>query len=267
MGLQIIFLKQESDTFIQRLAFPGYLLRYAAARSGESRSVDETGQDALCFAVDERFIFFALCDGVGMSFMGNLAARCLSQKMVEWLVGQHQNLEHNLDIQAECTQFLQRLTELGSRIVANHRLPDDLPQMILSVLEDKRKIGSESMFVSGILDLQTREMCLFWMGDSRLRIWQEKTDQTSAFFGSTFQTQERWSTQKGPIGQVHTWQGSLDGISRVTAYSDGLAILDGKMNGPYADNTLNEIFTAVGSMPNSDDISFFEVNLGNETIR
>lgn len=267
MGLQVVFLKQDSDTFLQRLIFPGYLLRYASARSGESRSMEETGQDALCFAVDERFISFALCDGVGMSFMGNLAARCLSQKMVEWLVGQQLNLGHNPDLQAECTQFLQRLTEPGSRIVANHRLPDGLPQLILSVLEEKRKNGSESMFVSGVLDLQEKIVSLLWMGDSRLRIWQEKTDQTGAILGSTFQTQERWSTLKGPVGQVHTWQGSLDGISRVAAYSDGLAILDGKMNGPYADKTLNEIFTAVGSMPNSDDISFFEVYLAKETVR
>ena len=267
MGLQIVFLKQDSDTYLQRLAYPGFLLRYASARSNESRSMDETGQDALCFAADERFVFFALCDGVGMSFMGNLAARCLSQKMVEWLVGQHQNLAHNPDAQADCTQFLQRLTEPGSRIVANYRLPDGLPQMILSVLEDKRSAGSESMFVSGALDLQEKTGALFWMGDSRLRIWQEKTDQTSALFGSSFQTQERWSTLKGPVGPVHAWQGSLDGISRVAAYSDGLAILDGKMNAPYADNTLNEIFTAVGSMPNSDDISYFEVNLAKETVR
>jgi hypothetical protein len=53
----------------------------------------------------------------------------------------------------------------------------------------------------------------------------------------------------------------LSSVERLAVYSDGLAVLDGKMNTPLEDAHLNKIIQTVGESPTSDDISFFEIQL------
>ncbi|MEA4907326.1 MAG: protein phosphatase 2C domain-containing protein [Anaerolineaceae bacterium] len=264
MTPQTIFLAQTGETAITHIALPQGRLRYAYARSRECQAGGDPGQDALAIQVDAERVVFALCDGVSLSFMGDWAARFLSQQLVNWLIGLVDGRKGALgiqEIQAALALRLSALTALATRQIKAHPLPDDLSPMLRSVLEEKRGMGSESMFICGWLDFVSRGMLLAWMGDSRLRLWQRSEECTEQAFGDAFQTRERWSTQKGALGQPHVWMGNLEATTRLAAYSDGLAILDGKMDGPYADSTLDELIQSVGEMPNSDDISYFEVIL------
>jgi hypothetical protein len=256
-----LLLPQDRETDLTTLQAPHCQIRYAYARSDESQLAGENGQDELCFNVDEQRVCFALCDGVSMSFMGDLAAAFLSRALVEWWLNVPTLKLADRDLSGTFTAFINGLTGEAMQRVAGYKFPPDLAPMFVEVLEQKRALGSESMFVSGVIDFSSKRIALTWMGDSRLRIWHNTQDLTQQNLGKAFQTNERWSSRRGCIGQTHIWQSKLSAISRLAAYSDGLAILDGKMDSPYALSTLQQITRMVHEMPNSDDLSYFEVIL------
>jgi hypothetical protein len=261
MAPKEFYLPQGMETQFTSLAAPCCEIRYAYARSGETQEAQEKGQDALCFRTSPDEVYFALCDGVSMSFMGDLAASFLSQELVRWLADLDLSRLKGSSFSDQLTCFLTDLTSPGTRMVSAYVLPPDLLGVIRSVLEEKRAMGSESMFVCGKLDFQAEKAALAWMGDSRLRLWRKSREQTTQEFGKTFITRERWSSRRGCLGPVHAWQSDFKHFTRLAAYSDGLSILDGKMDGPYAVSTLNELLQAVSQMPNSDDCSYFEIIL------
>ena len=80
-----IQLDQHGETPLNNLATPFGVIRYLYSRSADSVAQETSGQDYLAFRYDEERVTFALCDGVGQSFMGELAARFLGERLVDWL--------------------------------------------------------------------------------------------------------------------------------------------------------------------------------------
>ncbi|MGQ9718195.1 MAG: hypothetical protein ACUVR6_11005, partial [Anaerolineae bacterium] len=234
--------------------------RYAYARSADSRAADDPGQDFLILREDGVRLAFALCDGVSQSFYGDLAARLLGEALVDWLWGR--TLSTGADALHEgLAAHLDGMVGIASQQVARHPLPDDLPPLVRQVLEEKRALGSESTFVAGLLDTEAGVLFLAWMGDSRLRLWGPEGEFT-AILGDTFHTQERWSTRRGRIGQLHTALIPLRDLRFLVAYSDGLAILDRGMTRHLRDASIDAAIAHAGRSPESDDIAYFEIWLG-----
>jgi len=258
MDTCFVEIPQNQETHIATISTPAYRVRYAFARSAESRAADEKGQDSLCFQYNDEQVIFALCDGVSMSFMGDIAAAFLSKELVRWLSGLNVIELDELSFQQQLIEHLAQLVEPGSEIVNEYQLPDGLPAMFLSVLDEKRSLGSESMFICGVLNTQLNRLTLGWLGDSRLRLWLETKKQYQQEFQKALNTHDRWSTKRGCLGRPTTFISDFDQIDRVVAYSDGFALLDGKMDSPYSNEALHKLLEVVGKMPNSDDCSFFE---------
>lgn len=260
MPPQTTHLDQRAETPVTHLDLPQCQIRYAYARSAESRLSDENGQDGLTFSIGENYLCFALCDGVSMSFLGDLASRFLCQALVDWLPTLPEKSSQP-DLEGSFTHFLAGLTGPATALVDREVLPAGLSPLLVSVLEEKRRLGSESMFICGLLNFQKDCLTLAWMGDSRLEIWPERYEFSRNSYRQAFQTHERWSSRKGVIGQVHLRQSPLSSIQRLDVFSDGLAVLDRKMSTPYSDEQLNEIMRSTGETPTSDDLSLFEVQL------
>ncbi len=240
----------------QRARF-GY--RYAYARSADSRAHDDPGQDYLALREDGVRLVFALCDGVSQSFYGDLAARLLGDALVDYLWE-----KHSADPEAfreDLAAFLDGLVETASAQVAAHPLPEDLPPMVRQVLEEKRALGSETTFVAGRLDTDAGSLMLAWMGDSRLRLWGPDGEFT-ARLGDTFHTQERWSTRRGRVGELHTLSVPLRELRYAIVYSDGLARLDQVMRRHFRDASIQAVIDDALLRPESDDITFLEIWLG-----
>jgi len=260
MDVISVCLPQETETplsWVQRKRF-GY--RFAYARSSDSKINNDKGQDYLVFREMDQRLAFSLCDGVSQSFFGDLAARILGDALLDWF---WENYKNNENIVEELLPVLRGLTNRAREMVEQYSLPVEIPVMVRDVLERKRSIGSESTFVSGLLDVRENRLALVWMGDSRLRLWNAKLELTTKL-GDTFHTRERWSSHKGLIGELHAYASTLKSVRRLAVYSDGLAAFDDRINTFVSDETLRQLITETETSATSDDVSLIEVWLSSK---
>jgi hypothetical protein len=140
--------------------------------------------------------------------------------------------------------------------------------LLRDVLELRRAEGSETMLVGARVDLPGvafawGRVILAWLGDSRLRCW-GLSDERTWELGETFRTDQRWSSRRGPVGgEPHLalfplTNGQSFLMSRLAAYSDGLATLDRLAILPSS-SSLQGIVDETAVSPTSDDVSVVEV--------
>lgn len=263
-----VLVSQDHETPVQVIEDGNFLCRFAYARSADSRAAGEDGQDFLALRHDDRSFVFALCDGVTLSFYGELAARILGEALIEWLWSGLPQCGSPENVLPALNRLLKDLTVPATATVDMHRLPDGIPALLRDVLEQKRRYGSEATFACGRIDLPDPDnpggrVMLAWHGDSRLRIWGpggELDLLPVEAFGST----NRWSSRRGAVGgNPFVFAGPLhDGthaaITRIVAYSDGISILD-RFTEPPTNAALQELIDLLDESPTSDDISFIEM--------
>jgi hypothetical protein len=267
---QILKVPQDRESPVQVVRGQVLAYRFAYARAADTRAAGDTGQDYLSVQEGAQAFVFALCDGVSQSFYGDLAARYLGDALVAWL-GAHLPPTIVMEVvRATLTAHLRELTGPATRQVQRHPLPPDIPLMLREVLHEKRALGSESTFVCGRIDLPGGDfpagrVVLAWMGDSRLRLW-TGDDAHVTDVGGVFETAQRWSTRRGPVGgDVNVFVAPLEEhgrrINRLIAYSDGLAALDSWDRDP-SNQAVQDLIAQAGEAATSDDVSFLEVWLG-----
>lgn len=252
----VIRIDQRTETPVTDLQRKRYGLRYAYARSSDSQSTDDPGQDYLVVVEDGDKLVFALCDGVSQSFYGDLSARFLGEELVKWFW--QQPTKDSASLKTSLADQLSAITTTASRLVDQYQIPPDVSPMVKDVLEQKRKLGSETTFITGCLNYSDNSLSLAWLGDSRLRLWNRRGE-VSGKFSQTFNTAERWSSLKGIIGELHVATLPLNQIEYLMVYSDGLAVLDETIQHHVRTETLISIMATAQRMPQSDDISFLQV--------
>jgi hypothetical protein len=228
---------------------------YAFERAPDAQAAGESSQDYVELIEDEQRLVFVLCDGVSQSFFGDVAAELLGKAVACWLWNEREAVESP----AWLEQRLSKLCASASERVAQIELPVDLSPLVASVLERKRAGGSESMFVAAALDWRRGTFALACLGDSRLRVWDRAAERTRAL-GIEPQCAGRWSTRRGPIGQVRVAAGALGDLTRIVAYSDGLACLDTSECRFDTPQRLDEEVRK-GALLSGDDASYFAVDL------
>ncbi len=252
---QITQLRQDAETPLTTLATPFGTVLYLYARSGDSVSAGTVGQDYVAFRYDDANLTFAVCDGVGQSFMGDLAARVLGNGLVDWLwdIKRPMTAEEFSETAAEA---LNELTESSAQQVTDFKLPEHLPPIVKQALEMQRQYGSESMFVAGRIHLDSSEpwVAICWLGDSPVAAID--IDGKLVDLGPKGHTSERWNATTGIKGTVHTWVGSAKQVARVAGYTDGLGI-----NGVPVDADLVRLMKTWRNDPPGDDASLFDVRL------
>lgn len=233
-------------------------LRFLLDRSSDSASRDEPTQDCLVVEHAPSHLCFAVTDGVGSSFLGQLAARYLAQHLVSWLFALPA-VPDERRLVAELTHLLEELSDEADELVETYPVPEQLPDVVRDVLEQQRSYGSETMFVCGRVDWSGRSPArvgLAWLGDARLRV----------IFGAgvlrdfTGRTSDRWSTSRGPRGSVRTWVGEDADVRRIIACTDGLVPeLDAAVE--LGDAALDARLLTLAGRPASDDMALVDIGL------
>ncbi|AWP27020.1 PP2C family serine/threonine-protein phosphatase [Paenibacillus sp. Cedars] len=235
-----------------------FTCRYAYGRAAESVKLSEKGQDFLAFSLNEDVCRFVLCDGVGLSYRGDVASRLLGQGLMEWLENQEELSSASLE------RKLKELSLEADRELRDLSVDSTTPMLLREVLEEKQRMGSEAMYICGRIELPTRfrrkgRLWLAWQGDSRVRLWHKQRELTS-LFGDHFRTAERWSSRIGPVGgKPHVYSSRLDHESeyRLQLYSDGLNDLDAVME-HIPDEQVQVLMNALHTDGLEDDASFLE---------
>lgn len=216
--MEAIDLPVEGDVAPAEMVRDGVLIHFLSLRAAESVHLGETNQDALSLRTGNGRIAFALCDGVGQSFRGELAAGAVARALAERLaVIEHWNESY---LAAACENELAALIAPVSAAVMAVALPSDLPEILRDVLEEKRRSGSETMLLAGVVDPVADRIGLVWCGDSGLSF--ERNGASSFVIApSGSKRPDRWSSRRGLTGPLRAYSGSLAGAWRLSAYSDG----------------------------------------------
>lgn len=265
-------------------------MRYRIQRSAEGQQYNEPNQDCAMIQVSGLQAAFTICDGVSLSFCGQLSAQVLAYALTNWMLKDGmsvvqsslfnkdtinilrqagtkliQSVEPPASFIHEFTSHLERIREGAAEQVAEYKLPDALSPMVRDVLEEKRSKGSECIYMSGLMhrDEHSGEvhLLLVWQGDIRARLWIDEAE-VCLRSDSQIRTEERWSTSKGLIGDIHAqWYHlprSCDHAVRLVLYTDGLSLLDRYEQLPD-DQEMNEIFWRSLQRPESDDMTYIEI--------
>jgi hypothetical protein len=231
----------------------GVELRILLDRSSESARVNEPTQDYLAVRGDPRRLTFAVTDGVGSSFLGDVAAQILAAHLTDWLARASEPFDATLEV------YLRGLSREVADRVASWPLPGSVSGLVRSALDQQRAYGSEAMFACGAVDLtggRDASVTVAWLGDTRVRVIMRDGRHIS----HSGQTTDRWSSRLGPRGRVrsHTWP--LAEVARVIVCTDGLVPeFDAAVD--LADDALADRLQALARRPGNDDMSLIDVGV------
>jgi hypothetical protein len=257
---------QNKDSFITFAEERRAYIRFLYARARDSRLHGGEGQDYLAWRYMGNVLAFVICDGVSGSFFGNLAAKFLGSKLLDFLLDSESWLDTVQDasgLRNKVKECLNAWREEGQREIEKVTLPDTMPPLQKEALEEiKEQHGSETVFIGGrlsfdkTLEQETGRLTLIWMGNAQARVYGPDGRQIE-ITGGRWHDSDRWSTKHGIKNQVHVWL--QEGVSRVIAFSDGFVAPDNIDTLP--DHQLQERVGIHLLSPNSDDISFIDIRL------
>ncbi|MBB6019461.1 serine/threonine protein phosphatase PrpC [Paenibacillus sp. JGP012] len=232
--------------------------RYGYGRAAETVNQGDAGQDFVAIRMHDNVCHFVLCDGVGMSYLGDFAARFLGNALLEWM-------ETTPSLTAEgIERYLQYITAVASKQLEQLQPLDSSPLLLREVLMEKRSQGSQAMYVCGRIALTSggrkSKVWIAWQGDSRIRLWCNGQEQSKQF-QKHCSTNERWSTREGPVGgkpHVFETKASSNDACRLQLYTDGLNDLDA-IDTYIPDEHIQVLLDAAHTGGLEDDAAFIEI--------
>lgn len=232
--------------------------RYGYGRAAETVNQGDSGQDFAAVRMNGNVCNFVLCDGVGMSYLGDFAARFLGNALLDWLeTTQHPTVE-------AVERLLHDLTLPASEQLEKIQPLESSPLLLREVLMEKRSRGSQAMYVCGRIELtggsRKSRVWLAWQGDSRIRLWRNNQEQ-SDMFQAHCKTNERWSTLEGPVGgkpHIYETKGTASDSLRLQLYTDGLNDLDA-IQAYVPDEHIQVLLDATHTGGLEDDAAFIEL--------
>jgi serine/threonine protein phosphatase PrpC len=230
-------------------------VRVLLDRSHESAQAGEPTQDYLAVRCDPRRLSFAVTDGVGSSFLGDVAAQILAIQLADWLAAGPGGDQ----VASALDRYLHQLANEVAERVATWPIAESVPALIRAALDQQRTYGSEAMFVAGTVDLTGRRdatVTVAWLGDARLRVIMRD----GQMLDHSGQTTDRWSSRLGPRGAVQTRTWPVADVARVVACTDGLlSELDATVELP--DAPLQELLYGLARRPGNDDMALVDIGL------
>ncbi|HEX6869672.1 MAG TPA: protein phosphatase 2C domain-containing protein, partial [Micromonosporaceae bacterium] len=232
-------------------------VRLRLDRSRESAQAGEPSQDYLAVRCDSRWLSFAVTDGVGSSFLGDVAAQILAAHLSDWLVSAAAARTSPLHLALD--SYLHGLSRAVAEQVATWPLPDTLSGIVRSALDQQRAYGSEAMFACGVVDLAggaDATVTVAWLGDTHVRVFLRDGEQIH----HSGQTSDRWSSRLGPRGSVGSQTWPLAQVARVIVCTDGL-LPELEATVALPDAELGARLDALAVRPRNDDLALVDVGL------
>lgn len=273
--MAIIESEQSREVQLTQIDRGPFILRFASYRKNEDAEYNLRSEDYIVSDITPSRAIFALCDGVGSSFYGDIGSQILGELLLNWL--QKLRLEDVLSaielasdsvpgLVRNLQQELEKSIKLATSIVEKKDIrtgKDDLTH--IAEKDQRDQFGTQSNFVGGVVWPGTQSLpnglvLLFWLGNARVRIFFQNTElpPLAKWGEDTDQQKEVWSSKEGVVGQVYSYITDLSKITSILAHSDGLEKVENRIIPGIVANQLEELVSQAQSMKD-DDISFLEL--------
>jgi hypothetical protein len=248
---------------------------YGFYRSDESVQNGVDSQDYLIIKCTELTTYFVICDGVGQSFMGQIAAKYLAYRLWTWMEKELiSGMGDHLSLAKKLFKYLnqKKIITSGQNNVSSYKLPAGLPELHTFALEEQRQYGSESVFLAGRIDLEqnnrklTPRLHVFWLGDTEIHLFDQENQEMQ--IQDRRDQNQRWSTIHGVKGAdfINSWAGTLEGVNKIIVHSDGLKVESSKLLPASSSiEKMTRLVAGLRSRPDSDDISVISITF-NEAL-
>jgi hypothetical protein len=214
---------------------------------------NQPGQDMVVVRGDDGYIAGIVTDGVGQSFYGNIAAKVLSEEILNWLWDRRRN-PNKKEFEKEFEDFLVEAQQALGRKAAEFRVPEYLPEFQRELLEEMRdQEGSQAVMTAALWDLTSRELHLFQVGDVAAIVHYPNGE--SKLFAADGRGRLSSASNTSPLLKPH---GPISDCIGLVLKSDGA--------GPDWGSNLESINVQsfevlASSCASSDDVSFLSVSL------
>lgn len=232
-----------------------YELIYAFSRSAERQKREYPGADYLSFSYNGSQLFFSICDGVSGGFAGYVAAKFIGDQLVEWSKYQNVAFENVTALEKRLSEVLQDWIKDGTELVNSTPLLLNGDETDRDFMERRRKKGSQTMFLLGVLDVEKNQAFITGLGDIRMLVKYNNKSEPDFVIG---QTKNRWSTLEGQIGNLWSKSYKLSEINCFTMYTDGFEQFSSNPISVQAKSELGSI-----ALP-KDDVTVFSVKPSRE---
>lgn len=270
--MTILELDQACDTPLTVYRRGAFFLRFAYSRSKDSFEEGERGQDYLTLRVEPAQLAFAVCDGVGNSFFGGLAAQIVGEGVVDWLWGLSAIPEDSSAARAQLRHSLQAALEhrvpLGQAVTARKDLNRFQNEFQREAYKNQlAHSGTQTNFVAGRIEAPSQQhpqgrLLLVWLGDARLKLYKDGQPSPRSIADTSFVSQDGWASIDGVRGTISVLIGDLTAADCVIAHSDGLLPFEAILEPDLPTSRINQALAELQRTPGGDDVSFLEIHTG-----
>lgn len=241
-----------------------------ALRSQEAQDQNLFGQDYVRLVArrDGSRICFCVCDGVGSSYRGDFAAHYLGERLANWMVSLDAVPGQLHVLQGELQSEMARWSAAAQDELVSTDRPLAGGSLEREVLRELRnEYGSETVFLAGRIDLapsmsagielsETSHLFLCWMGNVRTYLCSGSQRQLTLVCADD--DWARWSTVRGPRGEVRMRRITTTTPWRLVVHTDGFAMLGDAILTMSEDDIMREELRLL-KLPTSDDMTLLTI--------
>ncbi len=267
---RIIESDQQADSFLSALIGGQVAVRLCSVRCKEAQIEDAPNQDYARVVIDERTstLSFCVCDGVGGSFQGHVAARELATRLTRYLLMLPGIPRHPRSVAVALRAQLDRWAIEAQRELRQAALPTHASALEQEILVEQRdQHGSATVFFGGRIEYASPDHprrfqhplpALFcWMGNVAARAWMAR--KPCEPLGDMHNDRNRWSTRFGQQGLLTVRVSALNRSEPLVVYTDGLDALGPEL-ALLDDHQLQQRMWEQLALPDSDDMTVLELH-------
>jgi hypothetical protein len=275
--MTIIETEQSTETKFAEIIRGPFILRFSSYRKSEDAELNLRSEDYIVSELNPEKATFALCDGVGSSFYGNIGSQIVGEILRDWLnrislpnnlmLGKNESANQWLEtLSRDLHNELNQKTSFATAIIQKKEINDKDELTRLAQVTQRDDFGTQSNFACGILwprssALPNGLILLFWLGNARLRIFNKTTDLTHllGWGNNPDQLREVWSSKEGVLGHIYSHMTDFSTITTVIAYSDGMENAEDKIR-PNLNGAQLEALVNRSQSIKDDDVTYLELS-------
>jgi LysM repeat protein len=200
----------------------GITIQYFSKKSKDGVDVGKRNEDAIAWQLDpDGILSFAVCEGVGSSYLGYIAARLLAEELIDALLASARFSEDFTEDDLE--SLLDEWKYQAQEQMAGIPLSQDTSPVQAQIIRERRQLGSQTVFFCGYLDWRPggpQRSVFAWMGNVKGQAFSQD-GRTWLDLREMADDGPRWSTIQGCMGKPQVRWIATNRIHRLLIWSDG----------------------------------------------